>query len=312
MDEFVALLRCPVTGQPLQRTEDGGLATANGRQYPESDGVLCLLPQLHDGGAQAAVREFYESSGWSADEAGLFGDTKSFVDTRGVSFRFTRQSLRRLVRYFKGGGRYLLDAGSGPIAYDELLSLGAGFDTRVCVDLSARALRAARTKLGDRGLYIQGDLTSLPLQDGSMDAITCNHVIYQLPPDEQRAAFLELWRVLRPGGVAAIVYWWASPPLEWRLERLARLLPMRGPGLPPESFDLPHHPHSREWFEAQEWPFSFKYDIYRAVTNAFMRQYISDDWRGALFLGALDLLQRGAPSYCGKRGVMPIIVVRKN
>lgn len=34
----------------------------------------------------------------------------------------------------------------------------------------------------------------------------CYHVIYQLPPELQAKAFSEIWRVLKPGGVAVVVY----------------------------------------------------------------------------------------------------------
>jgi hypothetical protein len=31
---------------------------------------------------------------------------------------------------------------------------------------------------------------------------------------------MELWRVLKPGGVGVIVYWWSEAPLAWRIEKL--------------------------------------------------------------------------------------------
>jgi hypothetical protein len=75
--------------------------------------------------------------------------------------------------------------------------------------------------------------------------------------------------------------------------------------------DLPdHNPHSLEWFTSQDWPFSYKFDTYRIVGNSFLNS-VPDDWRGALFLGALMSFQRLAPGYCGKHGLMPAIVVRK-
>ena len=107
--------------------------------------------------------------------------------------------IRRANTHFRSGGRFLLDAGSGPIAHDEYLEFGSRFDCRICADLSAEALKVARCKLGDRGVYLQADLTNLPIQTGSIDAITCNHVIYQIPEDLQASVFDELWRVMKPG-----------------------------------------------------------------------------------------------------------------
>lgn len=311
-DTVVApLLRCPATGQDL-RADAGALVATGGQSYPIKDGVACLVP--HDEGAmQLAVQEFYDSEGWCEGDAG-FGDTQRFVDTRPAPMRFTRACMRRLGRYFRDGGGYLLDAGSGPIAHEELLEYGANFQRRICVDLSARALRGAQTKLGARGIYLQADLSRLPLKDATVDAALCYHVIYQLPFELQAAAFTELWRVLKPGGVAVVVYWWPHAPLTHRIEKLARLLGLRGPGHAAEdeaAASVAHNVYGRDWFEQQPWPFAYSYDTYRVVTNRFMRDYIPADWRGGAFLGALDLLQRAAPGYCGRHGVIPAIVIRK-
>lgn len=303
--------RCPVSGEALGWTPDGRLSSATGPVHPVHDGVASFLTALH--GDQAAAQDFYDSFGWAGDDADLLGETRAFVDTREVAMGYSRRAMARLGdRYFSGGGRYILDAGSGPLIDDDVRAFCDRFDTHICVDLSARALRLARAKLGARGLCLQADLTNLPLRDGVVDAVTCNHVLYQLPAEIQAAAFRELWRVLKPGGVAVVVYWWQPAKLPWRVERIARLLRMRGPG--EQQIDvpeLPHNPHAREWFEAQDWPFDYEFDIYRVVTNLFTRKYISDDWRGRLFLGAVERLQRWAPRYCGRHGIMPAIVIRK-
>lgn len=175
----------------------------------------------------------------------------------------------------------------------------------------------ARSKLGERGVYLQADLTSLPIQTGAVDAITCNHVIYQIPADQQAAVFKELWRVLKPGGVAVIVYWWRDTPLQWRLERLARMFAGRGGS---NESDKPtavgstpsHFPHSLQWFETQDWPFRYQIEPFRVIGNTFMRSYVSDGWAGKLFLEGVFALQQIAPSYCGRHGQMPAIVLRKD
>lgn len=131
----------------------------------------------------------------------------------------------------------------------------------------------------------------------------------------QAAAFRELWRVLRPGGVAVVIYWWDDASLPWRLERLAKLLAMRGPGEPEVGAtrpELPHNTRPRSWFESKDWPFDYKYDIYSAAPQLFMRTYIPDDWRGRMFLSGLRLLQAATPGYCGKHGLTPAIVFKKD
>jgi len=59
------------------------------------------------------------------------------------------------------------------------------------VDMDAsRAMRAA-------------NLTRLPFPDEQYDAIVCNHVLEHVPDD--RRAMAELYRVLKPGGWAALL-----------------------------------------------------------------------------------------------------------
>jgi hypothetical protein len=48
------------------------------------------------------------------------------------------------------------------------------------------------------------------------------------------------------------------------------------------------------------------------IGNTFMRSYVSDDWIGKLFLEGVFALQQIAPSYCGRYGQMPAILLRKD
>lgn len=305
------ILRCPRTQSSL-KFDGGRLVSADGAStYPVIGGVARFLDDQSD---VSETRSFYEEEGWKRSDDGVFGDTKAFVDTRDVPLTFSRKCIRRLNSHFQRGGRFLLDAGSGPIAHDEYLEFGSRFDQRVCVDLSAEALSVARAKLGDRGAYLQADLTSLPIQSGSVDAVTCNHVIYQIPPGQQAAVFKELWRVLKPGGVAVIVYWWRDTPLQWRLERLARMFAgSAGEGDKPLAVgSIPSHfPQSLQWFERQDWPFRYEIEPFRVIGNSFMRSYVSNDWIGKLFLEGVFALQQIAPAYCGRYGQMPAIVLRR-
>ncbi|MEQ1785222.1 MAG: class I SAM-dependent methyltransferase, partial [Hyphomonadaceae bacterium] len=248
------------------------------------------------------------------DEAGVFAETRAFSDTRTLAQNFTNRCTKRMGRHFKTGGKYLLDAGSGPIPYEELLRYGDTFEKRVCVDLSVKGLWAAKQKLGDRGIYLQGDLTNLPLKTGSMDAVTCNHVIYQIPPEHQVAAWLELWRVLKPGGTAVIVYFSPNPRLSWRLEKAAKLLfgdLTEQNTAPPSDDELPHHVMPLSWFKDRTWPFTYTLDSFRPVSQSFMRDRLPNDWRGRAFLNALYAFQAVAPQFCAKYGTVPAFVIRK-
>jgi SAM-dependent methyltransferase/uncharacterized protein YbaR (Trm112 family) len=324
MDDLINILRCPVSHRPLTRVSDHELvADGGGLSYRIQDGIPCLLPSSGTQGSFMDERvrrtqEFYESGGWERQDDGLFGETKAFADTRSVAQDFSGKCITRLQRkYLRKRGTFLLDAGSGPVPRPELLTNGHLFTKRLCLDLSGSALRVARGQLGDAGEYVQGDMTNLPLKDDSIDAITCNHVIYQIPAEYQIAAFKEIWRVLKPGGVAIVVYLWAETPLH-ALKRALRgqRRPKHGSGQAAASAAAPdaelvHEPLTLSWFAAQQWPFRYTIDCFRMVNNNFMKNHVSDDWRGRTFLNALYMLQTVAPGLCGRLGVMPAIIIRK-
>ncbi len=316
------LLQCPVTRGELHKADDNHITAVGGPAYPVIDGVNCFLPETlraqgREDDASQSIRDFYQTDGWEVGDDGLYGDSRAFLDSRPIARNFEGHCIERLGRYFAKGGKYILDAGSGPIPHKQLLPYSDAFEKRVCVDLSVQGLRAAREKLGDRGVYLQADITQLPIRDNSVDAITCNHVLYQIPEQMQKDAFLELWRVLKPGGIAVIVYWWPNPSLPRLLGRTAKamriLTGMRG--VPPNADgkwpELYHAPHSPAWLKAQAFPFSYKLDAMRIMTDAFIRDHLSEDWRGHSFIAGVKALQRIAPGYCGRNGQMPAIIIRK-
>jgi ubiquinone/menaquinone biosynthesis C-methylase UbiE len=70
------------------------------------------------------------------------------------------------------------------------------------IDASEEALEKARGEAVARGLsnlvFIQGDLTSLPLETGSIGVVLARSVFAYIA--ERREAFREAWRILEPGG----------------------------------------------------------------------------------------------------------------
>lgn len=315
MSELTSILQCPVTHRPLRLMREDLLASDQNSEYRVLDGIAVLLPP--DISTSANIIEYYDSFGWVADPNGASGESKTLLDTRKAPYEYTKKCISRLEKYFVHGGDYLLDVGCGPIAHKELMSYHSRFQKRICLDLSITALQRAKSKLGDRGVYIVGDAAKLPLADETIDAISCTHLLYQLPSELQAAATKELWRVLKPGGIAVIVYKWPYSGIAARLEKLARKLglgPKEVPSAPQDAsapMRDPDHPQSRSWFEAQNWPFRYSYDCYRMVDNGFMRRYVDDGWRGRLFLAALYAAQVLLPETCGKYGTHPAIIIRK-
>jgi ArsR family transcriptional regulator len=101
----------------------------------------------------------------------------------------------------------------GPSSVGELLDIGTGAglmlavlgpkaEHAVGIDLSAPALRLARTRIHGVGLshceFRRGDMYSLPVEDGAFDLVTMERVLAQAQPPS--AVLLEAARALRPGG----------------------------------------------------------------------------------------------------------------
>ena len=83
--------------------------------------------------------------------------------------------------------------------------LDAGCGEGVLVQEYADRLRIEGVDLNYRSALVrEGSMTALPFGDGSFDETLCLDVLEHLAFDEQRAAFAELFRVLRPGGGALI------------------------------------------------------------------------------------------------------------
>lgn len=111
--------------------------------------------------------------------------------------------LEHLVRYWwvsaLAEGRRVLDAGCG-VGYGTALLANAGARDAVGVDLSASAIAAAVA--GATGEFLEGDVRSLPFDDGTFDLVVCFEVIEHLEGRDD--AIAELARVLAPGGILAI------------------------------------------------------------------------------------------------------------
>ena len=118
-------------------------------------------------------------------------DVMNRVMTAGLDRRWRRLTAQAAVR----PGDRVLDAccGTGDLA---LAALEAGGDV-VGLDFSERMLERARRK-SDAVEWVQGDVTALPYEDGSFDAVTVGFGIRNVP--ELQAGLRELARVLRPGG----------------------------------------------------------------------------------------------------------------
>ncbi len=106
-----------------------------------------------------------------------------------------KNALQSLGSFTRG-----LDVGCGQGAYVARMRT-LGFDVRG-IDASAGQVRLASRNVGEPGVISSGSALEIPAADGSFDFLYVINVLHHLGSvDEQRRAFAEMLRVLRPGGV---------------------------------------------------------------------------------------------------------------
>jgi ubiquinone/menaquinone biosynthesis C-methylase UbiE len=122
-----------------------------------------------------------------------------------VALEYIHRCHLRVGRHIPRQGRFLLDAGSGPIQYPEYLEYSHQFKRRVCLDISIVALREARNRIKDHGLYVVADIARLPFKSNCFDGLVSLHTVHHLPTQEHVVAYQEFFRVLSSGSSAVIV-----------------------------------------------------------------------------------------------------------
>ena len=275
---------------------------------------------------KAEVRAYYESVGWSQIGEGLYQNAR-YEDLRPVSREYIQRCHRRVGRHLPAVGKMLLDAGSGPIQYPEYLEYSRGFRYRVCLDISRRALVEARRRIGDHGLFVQGDLAALPFVAGAFDALVSLHALHHVPADEQAAALGEFARVTAPAGLAAVVYSWgdrsgwmaffrplirmASALQSWLLGRRRVGIAHGTASVAALSAAGSHtFKHDFTWMTAAiDALGGGEIRVWRSVGTAFLRALIHRPLLGGQLLRLLYSFEEHAPRWFGRHGMYPLILL---
>ena len=287
------------------------------------------------------VREFYDQVGWREIGEGVYQNA-SYEDLRPVSRDYIHRCHLRVNRHLRRQGKYLLDAGSGPIQYPEYLTYSQGYQYRVCVDISAVALQEARKRIGGQaGLFVVADIANLPFKPETFEGVVSLHTIHHLPVDEHGRAYAELYRVLAGGCTAAVVNGWGSAPLKSLALGMVNLVArLRGKGRKPAKTQLgdpeaggPENmseaeggpsnaeratrgtfvrKHNAAWLEGEigsQMP--VKIYVWRTFGVKFLRTFIHPRLAGRGLLRLLYWLEERFPGILGRYGQYPLIVIRK-
>lgn len=268
------------------------------------------------------VREFYDRIGWSQVGDGLYQNAR-YEDLRPVSREYIHRCHMRVRRHLSPTGKFLLDAGSGPVQYPEYLTYSEGYRYRVCADISITALKEARVQLGAKGLYVVADIANLPFKPDTFDGIVSLHTIHHLPIEDHRRAYAELYRVLGSSHTAAVVNGWHNPWLMRMARPLIRLIRLMRKGYAGKqkkdwlSEDDPAGTYVEKltprWLR-QELNGVMTIEIYpwRSLSTIFIRWLIHPQLGGKAILRLIFWLEERFPRFFGENGQYPMIVFRKS
>lgn len=277
------------------------------------------------------VRQFYDRVGWSKMADGVYQNAR-YEDLRPVSSEYIHRCHLRVNRHLKKGGRFLLDAGSGPIQYPEYLTYSETYQKRVCLDISIVALQEARKRIGDHGLFVVADVANLPFKSGVFDGIVSLHTLHHLPLEDQSRAYDDLYHVLAPGSSMVLVNGWTDSPLMRRTAGLVNLAErvkgrlLRRPQWPSpeillekkvekkpvESTGTFIQKQNAAWLRSQlDGKMKYEIRVWRSVNMRFLRALIHTRLAGRAWLRLLFWLEERYPNYFGEKGQYPLIIVYK-
>lgn len=296
-------------------------------------------PARPQGEVKQQVRQFYDRIGWQME--GEHYQNARYEDLRPVSQAYIHRCHMRVKQQLKPAGRFLLDAGSGPIQYPEYLTYSEGYAYRVCADISIVALQEAETRIGEHGLFVVADVANLPFAPGVFEGVVSLHTLHHLPSEEQPRAYRELYRVLAPQSSAVVVNGWTESPFMRRMQPLVTLMERlfkhkndlsekarkqaeeldrkaKASGEEPvaECGKRPTGTFVRKLNAEglrRELGGEMQLEIlpWRSVSVRFLRAVIHDPLLGRLWLRLLFWLEERYPKYFGEKGQYPMVVIRK-
>jgi SAM-dependent methyltransferase len=275
------------------------------------------------------VREFYDQVGWQKVAGDLYQNAR-YEDLRPVSAEYIHNCHLRVKRRLPASGKYLLDAGSGPVQYAEYLTYSKDHAYRVCADISIVALIEARRRVGERGLYVVADVANLPFRQDAFDGAVSLHTLHHLPFEDQLRAYAEIHRVLAPDRTAVLVNGWSESALMMKTNWLVRLAEAFGGWIATRRGRLGAETRAKNATPVSDSSGTFvrkldakllhnqldgkmriEISVWRSVSVRWLRALVHAPTGGRLFLKLLFALEERFPGWFGEKGQYPLIVVSK-
>ena len=276
------------------------------------------------------VKDFYNQVGWQRISDELYQNA-IYEDLRPVSREYIERCHLRVNRHLIRKGKYLLDAGSGPVQWPAYLTYSEGYPYRVCMDISLVALKEARNRLGVKGLYVVGDISKLPFKNGVFGSTVSMHTLHHLSSEDQKKAYAEMFRTLEGKGKMVVVNGSSSSQLMARwlwLVKIAERLgvktsveaatvktsatqPVKKNDLEKEARGTFTRKNSIQWINDELKDYAYQLLPWRSISVRFMRALIHPWLAGKYWLRLLYWREERDPRWYAENGQYPMIVIVK-
>lgn len=271
--------------------------------------------------AEKRVSNFYNTVGWEID-GGVSEDARLWEDLRECAHQYVSKCRLRVLRHIPPSGDNFLDMASGPIQYKEYLEFSRNFNRRYCVDLSISALSAAKTKIGDHGVFLHGSFLEIPLEENFFDCTLSLHTIYHIDKDIQEAVVRKLVEVTKEDKPVIIVY---SNP-NTLISSLLSILPkklikkiiyifrkhwsMEMKSLEPEA-SIYFYLHPLDWWDRFNDVAHVKMLPWRSFESGIQKKLLPDNRISTFALNLLFCLEDAFPSFFARNFQYPMIILTK-
>ncbi len=270
--------------------------------------------------AEQIVSQYYNTVGWEK-EGEITEDAKRWEDLREHARKYVSKCRMRVLRHIPHQGENLLDMASGPIQYEEYLEYSKNFRKRYCIDLSAKALDAAQTKIGNHGVFLQGSFFDIALEENFFDCALSLHTIYHIDKDRQEDAVRKLVKVTKPGKPVIIVYGnpktivslLVAPVRACKIfvtKAINKVL-QKNKACKKQERDLYFYPHPIDWWERFEDIAHVRILPWRSFGANIQKQVIPNSRFGGALFDLLFCLEERFPAFFVKYFEYPMIILTK-
>jgi SAM-dependent methyltransferase len=265
------------------------------------------------------VRSFFDNYGWVEGPEGLSGEEKQSRRFRPAYRAYTRGSAERTLACFRSRTGTSLFAGCGDMP-ETHVRLARQFSKIYCMDISRVALERARERLGGSAAYLLESITETKLEDNSVDAVYCAHVIYHIGRALQERAVQQLIRVTRRGGRIVVIYANPGSPFTFpgAMMRWAKRLRSRNAGALTPTWatadavpELYYHVNPLRWWRRFEGNCRIEFLPWEIIGSRPASALLWSDGMASAFYRAAGWAEARVPALAVRLWQYPIIVLDK-